>query len=286
MRSFAQHYGLAVLPTKPRTPRHKGKIERGVDYVQENALKGRLFVSLAEQNQFLLEWEQTVADTRIHGTTRRQVGQLFRDAERAALRPLPPDRFPCFSEGRRQVHRDGHVEVARAYYSAPPEYLARAVWVRWDGRLVRIFNERMELIATHVQQEPGRFSTQPRHIAERKVSAIERGADWLLGKVRCLGPQCGRWGEALLAARGVEGMRVLQGLLGLASRHPVAALEHACDIALSHGAFHLRTLRALVARGDGPRQEVLPFLEAHPLIRDLSAYGEFVQDMSDKEVPS
>jgi transposase len=48
VRSFGQHYGVVLLPTRPYTPRHKGKVERGVDYVQENALKGRTFVSLDE----------------------------------------------------------------------------------------------------------------------------------------------------------------------------------------------------------------------------------------------
>src|SRR5208337_4138844 len=41
VRSFAGHYGIAILPTKPYTPRHKGKIERGIGYVKSNALKGR-----------------------------------------------------------------------------------------------------------------------------------------------------------------------------------------------------------------------------------------------------
>ncbi len=286
VRSFAQHYGLALLPTKPYTPRHKGKIENGIDYVQDNGLKGRVFAGLAEQNHFLLGWEQTVADTRLHGTTRRQVGTLFTEVERAALQPLPVERFPCFCEGRRIVHRDGHVEVERAYYSVPPEYLARPVWVRWDGRLVRIFTERMELIATHVRHEPGRFSTQPQHLADRKICGIERGSAWLLNKVRCLGTHCTRWAEAVLEQRGIEGVRVLQGLLALASRHPVAALEHACDIALSHGAYHLRTVRQLLARPDASRQEPLPFLEEHPLIRPLSDYGQLILNPFAKEVPS
>ena len=60
--SFAAHYGTAVLPTRPRMPRHKGKIERGIGYVKGNALKGRTFSSLAEQNLFLAEWESSVAD--------------------------------------------------------------------------------------------------------------------------------------------------------------------------------------------------------------------------------
>ncbi len=45
VRSFAEHYGIAILPTKPYTPRHKGKIERGIGYVKGNALKGRTFTS-------------------------------------------------------------------------------------------------------------------------------------------------------------------------------------------------------------------------------------------------
>ena len=125
VRSFGEHYGTVFLPTRPYTPRHKGKVERGVDYVQENALRGRSFAALEEQNRFLLDWELTVADTRVHGTTRRHVGNHFLEVERAALLPLPLEPFPSFREARRTVHRDGHVEVDRAYYSVPPEYLAR-----------------------------------------------------------------------------------------------------------------------------------------------------------------
>jgi hypothetical protein len=168
IQAFAQHYGTVVLPTRPRTPRHKGKIERGVDYAQENALKGRTFTSLAVQNQFLAEWEATVADTRIHGTTRKQVSKLFEQVEKPALLPLPSQRFPSFQEAQRIVNRDGHVEVAKAYYSAPPEFVGRTVWARWDAQVVRLFDERMKQIAIHVRHEPGRFATDAGHIAAQR----------------------------------------------------------------------------------------------------------------------
>lgn len=42
-------------------------------YVKNNGLKNRKFGSLEEENDFLLHWETTVADTRIHGTTKQQV---------------------------------------------------------------------------------------------------------------------------------------------------------------------------------------------------------------------
>ena len=275
VQSFAAYYGIALMPTRPYTPRHKGKVERGVDYVQENALRGRTFACLEDQNGFLLEWERTVADTRLHGTTRKQVAAQF-ELEKPALRPLPEARFPCFREVKRTVHRDGHVEVEKAYYSVPTEYLSRRVWVRYDSRLVRIFDERMKPIATHVRHEPGRFSTQSSHIAGPKIACVERGLDWLMGRVRRIGPHSRRWAEAVVASRGVQAARVLQGLLNLAQRHPSAALERACDTAASRGADHLRTIRKLLER-PAPDQGSLPFLEDHPVIRSLSEYGRFVE---------
>src|SRR5512142_945157 len=286
VRSFGEHYGTVFLPTRPYTPRHKGKVERGVDYVQENALRGRSFPSLEEQNRFLRDWGATTADTRMHGTTRRHVGKHFLEVERAALLPLPADPFPSFREARRAVHRDGHVEVDHAYYSVPPEYLARRVWVRWDARMVRVFNDRMEPVAVHVRREPGRFSTQPVHVASEKVSGVERGAAWQLARVRRLGPQSTQWAEGVVEIRGVEAVRVLIGLLSLAGRHPAAAIERACGVASSYGAYHLRTVRALIDR-DAPRQETMPFMSEHPMIRPLSDYSRFVHDaFQQKEVLS
>jgi transposase len=275
VQSFCQHYGTVILPTKPYTPRHKGKVEAGVKYVKNNALKGRTFTSLNEEQRHLDHWEATVADTRIHGTTKRQVGKLFHEAERAALLPLPSEPFANFHEAQRKVNRDGHVEVAKAYYSAPPEYLGRTVWVRWDGRLVRIFNHRWEQVALHVRKEPGRFSTLGEHLVAEKINGIERGAAHLLAKASWIGPQAHQWAQAMLNARGIEGLRVLQGLLSLHPKHSSEALEKACEIALSHGAYRLRTLRQLLKRQAAP-QTSLPFLDEHPIIRPLDDYAQVV----------
>jgi transposase len=281
VQSFCQHYGVVLLPTRPYTPRHKGKVERGVDYVQDNALKGRIFSSLDEENRFLSDWERSVADTRVHGTTRQQVSKLFA-TERPALQALPTERFPFFHEGQRAVHRDGHVEVDKAYYSVPPEYLSRTVWVRWDARVVRVFNQRFDQIAMHVKHEPGRFSTQGQHIASEKISGVERGAAWLLARTRRLGAHSTRWSEAVIAVRGVEGVRVLQGLLSLAHRYPCAAIERACELADASGCYRLRTIRTLIQR-HAAQQEQFDFMTEHPLIRDLADYGQFVHTSFQKE---
>lgn len=276
--AFCAHYGTACLPTRPRTPRHKGKVERGVGYAQCNALKGRTFPSLAEQNRFLAEWETSVADTRIHGTTRRQVGPYFAEIERPALLPLPAERFPFFHEAQRIVNRDGHVEVARAYYSAPPEFVGRTVWARWDGRVVRLFDERLTQIAIHPRHEPGRFATDDRHIAPQKRSGLERGAAWWLRRAGTVGTHVGRWAEAVVTQRGVHALRAVMGLVGLTTQHHDADVDRACRIAHAHGAWRLRDVRNLLKRHNPPEQERFEFTQEHPLIRSLSDYGRLVHD--------
>ena len=277
LRSFAEHYGTVILPTKSYTPRHKGKIESGINYVQSNALKGKKFSSLARQNEYLLSWEQNVADTRIHGTTRRQVAKLFADNERGALKPLPSLRFPLFDEGQRSVHRDGHVEVAKSYYSVPPEYLGRRVWVRWDGRLVRIFNKSMHQIAVHAQVEPDKFRTDNAHIHARKFSKVELGADRMLKRIGWIGQHANRWAKAMIEHRGIAGIRVLVGLESLAKNYSDKQIERACELALSYEVYRLKPIRELLKSEKARPQESFEFMKEHEIIRDMQTYGEVVR---------
>jgi len=270
LTSFAEHYGTVILPTKPRTPQHKGKVEAGVKYVQNNALKGRSFESLAEQTQYLDQWEVRVADKRIHGTVRQQVEALFTKQEKPDLQPLPAGLFPSFHEAQRSVHRDGYVEYKKAYYSVPPEHVGRQVWVRGDSKLLHIYTLLMRQIAVHTLVAAGRFATDQAHVHPHKRNAIERGGEYLLERCKLIGPHSGAWAAAMYGNRGPIGMRVLQGLLQLARKHPVGQLEQASEKAVRHSCWRLRDLRRLMEQGDQVVQ--IDFLQEHELIRDLSAY--------------
>jgi transposase len=273
---FCRHYGTVMLPTRPAMPRHKGKIEAGVKFAQNNALKGHSFASLNEQNLFLADWEKSVADTRIHGTTRQQVGKVFNEVERLKLLPLPAGLFPVFEEAPRTVHRDGYIELQRAYYSVPPEYVGRQVWARWESRLLRVFNQRREVIAVHALAEPGKFTTDPNHLHSPYRHVVQQGLDHLLDRARLIGVQTGSWAEAMVQQRGPIGVRVLHGLLALAQKHPVKTLEQAAQKALHHGTWRLRDLRTLLDLTAPSPQ--LDFLETHPLIRNLDTYRDCVPD--------
>ena len=275
LADFCRHYGMHVVPCRPATPQHKGKVERGVAYVRTNALKGRRFKSLSEENLFLSHWEGSVADKRIHGTTRKQVAACFEE-ERPHLQPLPASLFPCFQEGRRSVHRDSYVEVEKAFYEAPPELIGREVWVRWDSRCVKIFNERMEQVGMHTRQEPGKFSHS---LGAGGFSApVLSSCRYWVNRAAVLGEQCGQWAQSALDARGPESLRSIMGLCNLIKKHSGAVLNAACTKALKAGTHRLKDVRRLI--GEQSEQTAFSFAQSHPLIRDLKTYSDFVNQHS------
>ena len=106
----------------------------------------------------------------------------------------------------------------------------------------------------------------------KPVEPCIAGTDALLRQIAAIGPHTRQWAEATTQARGVEAVRVLVGLKHLAGKHATEALEEACRVALTHGAYRLRTIRQLLQR-KGLEQGQLEFLKEHPIIRPLSDYS-------------
>src|SRR5690606_35080130 len=98
------------------------------------------------------------------------------------------------------------------------------------------------------------------------------GTDALLRQVASIGRNVRQWSEAMTQARGIEGVRVLVGLKALAAKHDSQALDRACEIALAHGAYRLRTVRRLIDE-EAAKQTQFEFLDEHPVIRPLSDYS-------------
>jgi len=156
-RDLLAHYGAVAMPCRIQDPNRKGKVEAGIGHTQRTPLKGLRFESLEEAQTYLDRWEAHWADTRIHGTTKRQVAAMFAE-EKPALPPLPVEPFRFYSYGQRTVHLDGCVEVEAAYYGAPPGWIGRLVNVQWDDLFVRLLDPRTgQLLREHVRQKRGRY---------------------------------------------------------------------------------------------------------------------------------
>ena len=118
-RDMLAHYGVVALPCRVRDPDRKGNVESGIGHTQKTPLKGQRFETLEAAQAYLDQWEARWADTRIHGTTKRQVSAMFAE-ERPHLLSLPLEPFRYYRYGTRSVHLDGCVEVEAAYYRVLP----------------------------------------------------------------------------------------------------------------------------------------------------------------------
>jgi transposase len=149
------HYSAVAMPCRVGDPDRKGKVEAGVGHAQKTPLKGLRFERLEDAQAYLDRWEERWADTRIHGTTKRQVAAMFAQ-EKPSLQALPLEPFRYYEYGERTVHLDGCVQVEAAYYSAPPGWIGRRVQVQWDVQHVRLLDPHTgELLREHLRLPRG-----------------------------------------------------------------------------------------------------------------------------------
>jgi len=269
--SFAEHYGVAIMPTKPYTPQHKGKVENAIKALKRE-LKGRLFASIAKLNEYIQAWELNVADKRIHGTTRRQVIEHFLAEEKPALKPLPESLFPCYQESRRKVGRDCYVMVEKAYYDVPEQYVGCQVWARWDERTVRILDSKLETIQLHARLAPGKF-TQVLG-ADGRRGSFEESCGYYRSRCGRIGEKAAAWADGVIANRSEMAVRVMQGLLSLSGKYSKKQIDAACSKAALHGQYRLGELRNWLVAPQ--KQESFSFLENHEIIRAPGVYDSHI----------
>jgi len=270
-RDMLSHYGSVALPCRVGDPDRKGKVESGVGHAKKTPLKGQRFESLEEAQAYLDHWEERWADTRIHGTTKRQVAAMFAE-EKPALLPLPIEPFRYYQYGKRKVNLDGCVEIDAAYYSAPPGWIGQEVPVQWDDRQVRLLHPQTgQLLREHLPQLRGKHRIPEEDRPKRTPPEIQH----LLLRAGRAGRQIGLACQTMYEEGGQEAVRRIQGMLSLAKKHGPAVVDEACILALEAGAVnHYRFVCRYLERDT---QLPLSLRQVDPLIRELTEYRDFIQ---------
>jgi transposase len=267
-RDVLAHYGVTALPCRVRHPDRKGKVESGVAHAQKK-LRGLRFEELEAAQAYLDHWETRWADTRIHGTTKRQVAAMFAE-EKPALLALPSAPFSYYEYATRVVHLDGCVEVASAYYGAPPGWLRRTVHVQWNALVVRLIDPSTgQLLREHVRQAPGGRRMRD----EDRPARTPLGVLHLLARAERAGRATGRLCAHLHHTEGPAAVRRIQGMLSLVQRYGAARVEDACTAALELALPSYRFVRRYIERAPGPP---LALRQVDPLIRELTHYRDLI----------
>jgi transposase len=267
------HYGVVADPCRVRDPNRKGTVENAIQHTQGTALTGRRFESLEAQNAWLAHWEERWAATRIHGRTKRQVLERFRE-EAPHLRPLPAERFRLFVQGTRTVDDAGLVQVEGAYYAALPAAPHTTVTVRVAEREIEILDGAGQLLRRHAKaSRRGAFILAD----SDRLFNPSRDTARLLHKAQQIGPQTAAFAHALFGRLGRPGQRALYGLTNLARHYPRAAIEAVCARLFAAECFSYAAVkRALERTAAGEPATARPALpQSGPAIRAITEYQAF-----------
>ncbi len=165
---------------------------------------------------------------------------------------------------------DGCVEVAAAYYSAPPGWIGRRVDVQWNAAHVRLLDPRTgQLLREHLRTPRGwhRIADQDRP-ARTPAKTLA-----LLAAAKRAGPGIATICDHIHRHDGAAGVRRILGVLALARKHGPAVAEEAATAALELGVPTYRFLRRYLDRRPPPP---LSLRQVDPLIRQLTLYRDLI----------
>lgn len=245
-RKLAQHYHFLISPNRPHTPRHKGKVESGVNYIKRSFFAGRQFVDVDSANERLEAWVMETAGIREHGTTHQAPLRLFREVEQAALQALPEEPFDLCDIHMAKVHSDCHIVVNGSFYSVPYRLVGTEVEVHVYQRVVEIYVQH-ELVRTHRRAaQKGQWCTEQEDYPSFKVQYLQKTPAFCLQAAQKIGSSTHQVVEYLLADRPLDRLRSVQAILGLGDSVGENRLEAACARALYYGDPHYRRIKDIL----------------------------------------
>lgn len=258
---YAQSRGFVIDPARVRHPKDKPRVERTVTYVRGNFFAGEEFTDLAEVQRHAERWCADTAGRRIHGTTQARPIEVFAAQEQPVLLPAPSEPYDLPIYRTAKVHRDHHIEVARALYSVPGALIGCHVHVRADSKLVRI-SHRGHLVKVHPRQPAGRRATDPDDLPAEKTVYAMRDVDKLLASAAGEGEAIGRYAAALLEVPlPWTRMRSVYRLLGLVRKWGADRVDEACRRALAAEAVDVGLISRMLERAtetDPPAEPTSP----------------------------
>lgn len=280
-QEMLDHYSTAALPTRPRKPRDKPKVEVAVQVVERwilARLRHHTFFSLAELNQAissLLEYLNNRLFKKLPGTRRSQYEAL----DLPALLPLPAEAYEYAVWKLARVHLDYHVEVNGHYYSVPYQLVTRQLDIRISNSTIECFHQNQR-VASHIRSDKHGHTTITEHMPTQHRAQSEwnpgRFLDWAIE----IGPHTRDFVRDMLQSRPHPEMayRSCLGLISLAKRYTPERLENACQRALALGVLRLTSVRSILENGldreplPASATEAIATLPVHENVRGAAYY--------------
>jgi len=252
-QDMASHYGTAIIPSRVRKPRDNAKAEVGVLLVERwilAALRNRTFFSVGELNAAILELVGRLNNKRFKKLPYSRQ-EFFNTVEWAALKPLPPERYPFVQWKTAKVNVDYHVEVERHFYSVPYQTANEQVDIRLGTNLVEVLY-RNKRVASHVRSyTPGQATTCHEHRPKAHREYLEWTPSRIIAWSEERGPHTAALVRGIMAAKPhpEQGYRACMGIIRLGDKYTRERLEAACKRSLSINALSYKSVQSILKTG-------------------------------------
>jgi transposase len=284
---MAEHYGCAVLPTRPAKPRDKAKAEAGVLLAQRwilAVLRKRTFHSLAELNAAIQQCLE-----RLNTRPLRRVGksrkELFETIDRPSALPLPEHHYEYAEWLKAKVNIDYHIEIDHHYYSVPYRLLRETLDIRLTATTVEAFHKGVRVAAHARSYVRGTPTTLKDHMPPEHYRYAEWSPERFIQWASKTGTATAQLVERIMAARTYpeQGYRSCLGIIRLGQHYEPERVEAAAKRALAYNTLSYKSVSAILAAGldrqhdakESPRQMTLPL---HGNIRGSEYYTTFNQE--------
>lgn len=253
-QEFATHYKVAVMPTRPRKPRDKAKVESAVQVVQRwivMRLRNRRFFSVAQINEAIRELLIDLNNRPFRKRREESRASLFAKIDRPALQLLPACRYDLSHWAQARVNIDYHVAFDGNWYSVPYSLTGEAVEVRSTPATVEIFH-RGKRVASHLRsRDRNKAVTQNEHRPKSHQAHLEWPPSRMIQWAGKVGPNTAQVVERILNSKPHPemGYRACLGIIRLAAKYSTERLEHAAERAVLTGAVSYKSVQSMLQNG-------------------------------------
>jgi transposase len=249
-QDFAQHYGVAVVPARPKEPRDKAKVDNAVQQVERQVLaplRHETFSSFTALNNVIRGQLERLNQRTMqeYGMSRRA---LFEQVDQPYLKALPSQPFVFGTWKQAKVSLDYHIEVERHYYSVPCRFTRQSVMVKITESLIEVFRDGKRIAMHERSRVRHSFSTTPEHMPPAhwayKTQSKEKFLDW----AKQIGPYTTAQVQAIFDQREYQeqAFRSIRGIQYLNTTYGSDRLEAACRKANAFGIVGQRRIRSIL----------------------------------------
>jgi transposase len=249
-QQLAAHYGVAIVPARPRKPQDKAKAEVGVQIIERwilARLRHHTFFSLAELNQCIKALLAEVNSRPFKQLPGNRM-QSFEALDRPALKPLPKYPYQYTEIKTVKMGVDYHAQYDQHFYSVPHHLVGEKLELHATDNLIEIFFHGKR-IASHVRSYRAGATTVAAHMPTRHEKHQKWNAGRLKNWAKDLGNEVLIWVTAQLEMKEHEQLayRVSLGLLNLSKQYPAERLNNACRIANHHKLYRLKNIKEILS---------------------------------------